>query len=114
MRGFRLNGWQRIGIVLSVVWAVVGPIYIEQEHEAYARDEARFSYRLCRDAQSSSADPSECSKDYDRTYEAFLGWKPSWGNWALLAFVPIVGGWLLMWGIVALVRWIRRGFRLST
>jgi hypothetical protein len=23
MRGFRLNGWQRIGIVLSVVWAMV-------------------------------------------------------------------------------------------
>jgi hypothetical protein len=22
MRGFRLNGWQRIGIVLSVVWAL--------------------------------------------------------------------------------------------
>jgi hypothetical protein len=23
MRGFRLNGWQRIGIVLSVLWAIV-------------------------------------------------------------------------------------------
>jgi hypothetical protein len=26
-RGFRLNGWQRIGIVLSVVWAIVGGLW---------------------------------------------------------------------------------------
>ena len=27
MRGLHLNGWQRIGIVLSVVWAIVGGLY---------------------------------------------------------------------------------------
>jgi hypothetical protein len=28
MRGFRLNGWQRIGIVLSVLWAIGAGVYL--------------------------------------------------------------------------------------
>ena len=27
MRGFRLSGWQRIGIVLSIVWAIAAWFY---------------------------------------------------------------------------------------
>ena len=27
MRRFRLKGWQRIGIVLSVIWLIVGPVW---------------------------------------------------------------------------------------
>ena len=27
MRGFLLNGWQRIGIVLSILWALIGGLW---------------------------------------------------------------------------------------
>ena len=39
MRGFRLNGWQRLGIVLSVLWLIVGTIW------AYAADQTTL---LCK------------------------------------------------------------------
>jgi hypothetical protein len=32
MRGLRLNGWQRIGIVLSVMWILVVGAMAFQEH----------------------------------------------------------------------------------
>ena len=30
MRGIRLNGWQRIGIILSIVWVFVGTWWAQQ------------------------------------------------------------------------------------
>jgi hypothetical protein len=34
-------------------------------------------------------------------------------NVAIVALAPIPIAWLLVWGLVALVRWIRRGFQPS-
>jgi hypothetical protein len=54
----RLNGWQRIGIVASVMWAIGAPIYLDHAAlndglEAFGR-----SYERCRDV--SSNDPDQC------------------------------------------------------
>jgi len=51
MRGFRLSGWQRIGIVLSVVWLVVGGIWGIK----LAVDPAWDFYRYCLDAPGADA-----------------------------------------------------------
>jgi hypothetical protein len=46
----RLNGWQRIGIVASVVWAIGGPIYVENATDNEALATFVRVHRACLDA----------------------------------------------------------------
>jgi hypothetical protein len=138
-RGFRLNGWQRIGIVLSVVWAVGATIYAH--HVAFASAEqlgdgvyhacfdVAFSRYLAECQREGGAAPSECPSAYSR-YDAALDscyarktqlmtaqLKGAWLGAMLEALVPIPIVWLLV-GLLAyvlagLVRWIRAGFNAS-
>src|SRR5262249_26892877 len=93
----RLNGWQRIGVVASVIWAIVGPIYAMTRDENYAREQASFSMRACYKAEH-----EDWLKQFDATYTVSRKITPSWGSWAILAVVPIVAAWLMAWGLVAL------------
>ena len=95
----RLNGWQRIGVVASVIWVIVGPIYVMTRDENYAREQASLSMRACYEAEH-----KDCLKQFDATYTAFRKITPGWGSWAILAFVPIVAAWLMALGLVALLR----------
>ena len=42
-RGFRLNGWQRIGIVASVAWAIGAWVYTSASFEQQAWSDFRDS-----------------------------------------------------------------------
>jgi hypothetical protein len=44
----RLNGWQRIGIVASVIWAFGAPIYMDSTAEGDADERFSRSYNSCR------------------------------------------------------------------
>jgi hypothetical protein len=57
----RLNGWQRIGIVASVVWAIGFPIYLDQAAQQEASRAFMISYNLCRDNPSN--DPNRCFEE---------------------------------------------------
>lgn len=87
----RLNGWQRIGVVLSVLWSlfVVGLAY------EYMKRGLIDPYDLL-------------LLDH---LTIFLGHPPRFVVvLAALAF-PIVGGWLLVYGIVWATKWVTRGFK---
>lgn len=71
MRKFNLGGWLRIGIVLSVIWIVIG---------------GSFGWNHAYDGGVSAA---------------------------VVAFGPLLVAWLALYGLVLLVRWIRRGFQAS-
>src|SRR5262249_29638213 len=70
MRGVRLNRWQRIGIVLSVLWAVVGGLwgYHLATQEAIATPLAH--YKSC--ISKPYYDDDECSHTSDEEYAAGL------------------------------------------
>jgi hypothetical protein len=101
-----LNGWQRIGVVASVLWAIVGPIYVMNKDIEHASKQASVSMHLCYEAGEKN-----CLEQFDATYAASRSTPRGWVGWAILAFVPIVAAWLLAWGLVALLRWIRAGFK---
>jgi len=97
MRQFRLNGWQRIGIVLSALWVLAGNIWIH--HVLLERDEA---YQSCLAAVTGRlfhcAAPDHIERDT-----------------LFFTYVPVPLAWLLVFNIVWTVGWSRRrGFQRST
>jgi hypothetical protein len=100
MRGFRLNGWQRIGIVLSVLWALSAVVWVP----TFLDHRAMKDFKVCIDVYT---DFSMCQRSLDRQL------KDTEANrtfiTAAVALAPVVISWLLI--IVATVRWVRRGFQ---
>jgi hypothetical protein len=107
MRGFRLNGWQRIGIVLSVVWVIGGGLWGNAIAIRDGGATAETEFGLCLDKPNHNYDA--CSQTFAKDYAKGVA-----GHWYAAAFiglVPIPIAWLLVYGLIALVRWIRRGFQ---
>ena len=117
MRTDGLNRWQRIGIVLSVFWAVGAAIY---EFDAIQRrDHAAFSAAFntannqCQAIQDSRpTNGIACSVEAGRIANAVP--KESLWNIAVASLVPILIAWLNAYVLLVLVRWIRAGFKRST
>jgi hypothetical protein len=108
----RLNGWQRIGVVASVVWILI-VLYAAWDGAAKkATSRYTTAYRECIEAPNSDWD--RCATltrpilEKHPPYKAFLEEDESYV--APLALLPVALGWLIAYGLVALVRWIRAGF----
>ena len=98
MRGVRLNGWQRIGIILSVLWVLVGAWLAQQA--VYAPVIAGHSKCL-----SLGVPPSICKVQLDAGIARKKEEIP--GAIAVFALAPIALIWLIIW----IARWVRRGFQ---
>ena len=105
MRGFHLNGWQRVGIVLSMLWAVVGGMWGDQIAIQKGGAIPIAHYKWCI-TQPDYDD--ECSATFDEEYAA--GVRGHWAFAAMAGLVPIPVAWLLVYIMAWTTRWIRRGF----
>jgi hypothetical protein len=105
----RLSGWQRIGIVLTVIWILVGGFWGNNIgiHEG---DWAGNSLSICYETHPD--DWTGCRSKFDRDFIQAV--KYHWYDAAIFAFVPIPIGRLGVYGLIALTQWVRRGFKSST
>ena len=107
MRGFRLNGWQRIGIVLSVLWAIAAGAYVWQGSRNLSYVYWRTYYH-CVFTPGNDENSCQAAKEQAETvpskYVSLL--LP-----VALAAIPVA--WLLVYIVVWTVRWVRRGFQLA-
>jgi hypothetical protein len=104
-----LNGWQRIGIVASICWIVIGGLWIRGNVFDDLAAPATAVYRNC------ISKPEYIIEDCDRKYDA--AWRPIADHWdriwyytAAYTLIPIPIVWLIVYGLVGLVRWIKAGF----
>jgi hypothetical protein len=106
----RPNGWQRIGIVLSVVWVLGDGLYQRDVDLTNAAWHLDFAYTVCAETktQRQDIDFKSCVDEADKNYGVFL--EGSWGNVVVLALVPVVAAWLLAYIIIRVGRWVRSGF----
>ena len=95
MRGLRLK---RIGIILSVLWVLVGAWLAQQA--VYAPVRAGHSKCI-----SLGVAPSICKAELDKGIARRKKELP--GAIAVFALAPIALVWLIIW----ILRWIRRGFQ---
>ena len=101
MRRFGLNGWQRIGVVLALVWMVIGGSWGWR----HAYDKADAEFRVCIAAVKSVADVQACR---DTRFRAIA--VPRGVSAAIVALAPLTVVGLLIYGLVWLGRRIKRAF----
>ena len=95
----RLIGWQRLGIIASVVWVVVGPSYFHLSREDNDRRIAGDRYRLCINQDWARKGGVEgCNKELRQALAI-----AHWSSWALLAFIPVALAWFMGWGLFSLI-----------
>jgi hypothetical protein len=101
----RLHGCARIGIVLSVVWAIIGGIWALN----WLYQPVYQNYAICQTLIS--ATPSDCLQLFQNQLAEARQRRVT--VVAVVGLGPIPIAWLLICALVALVRWIRRGFEPS-
>ena len=128
----KARGWQRIGIILSVIWFVgfggflwtksvdeiIAPYRYELEscHRVLDMDNDRLQYITDPDQRDKKLNDNfaklhKCEADAKQQWEST---RPDdrqvVAGVVAVDIVSIILGWLIVWGCVALVRWVRRGF----
>jgi hypothetical protein len=103
----RLNGWQRIGIVLSLLWTLCVSLWFLQ-HVSTVESPGIASVYLQRIAQPSAKLRGCRAKAEWFRDEARAEFRAGW-PWFARGRVLIM--WLLVYIVVWTLRWIRRGFK---
>jgi hypothetical protein len=103
----RLNGWQRIGIVLSILWIVGVLIYTWDSYRDMTARHDKLHYSCL-----FSLDTKVTKETCDEVYDVSQMVTASVSQEKLLrGLAPIPIAWLLVYIVVWTVRWIRRGFQ---
>jgi hypothetical protein len=121
-----MNGWQRIGVVLSVLWAIGGTFWgynigcheggdVDRDFEqcrqgAQNRYENQNQYQETRRYTPNDLikDLGECRSRYKRASRDATQTGSLYA--ALLALLPIPFAWFAVYKSVALIRGVREGF----
>ncbi len=101
----KLNRWQRIGVVISILWILGSAIYVRNAQVDVATSSAQYIQKMCLEMEGAQSE--DCSKEFHKNYVDFL--RPNWSDIALTAFAPVVLGWLLVLIIIRVFRWIKAG-----
>jgi hypothetical protein len=101
-----MNGWQRLGIVFSVLWLPVGFFWGSAWWVHQTGDPLVEMLKLCAGVINNSDIP-KCYRDFGPQYtEAVSG---HWWAGVAGAMVPIVLAWLLSWAVIRAGRWVTKG-----
>ena len=117
----RLNGWQRIGVVISFVWGAVtigvgANGYIDYFRWAELNAQMESKINACHE-NAKKEDDRQKRKALERRCglsDAQVGLvvtKPDLLELLALIFLPIVGGWIAAYLLVWVVKWVNAGFR---
>jgi hypothetical protein len=101
----RLNGWQRIGIILSVLWVIIGGFWTREIvfEELYAP--AKMVFGSCLESRSTK----DCDAEFQDWSRGVTDEKVNVIN-AIYTFTPLLLAWLLVYILMRLTRWVRAGF----
>jgi hypothetical protein len=105
----KLSGWKRLGIVITLAW-VAGTfgyafwVHIDEQRSFPAR-----VHDACLELTEGKS-KEDCTELYEKTRRKSADIPFPWPNPLTLALGPILPFWLAGWMLLALARWVRRGF----
>lgn len=103
MKRLRLNVWQRLGVVASILWMLGGGVWQRARYAAMAL----VHYRMTRDECAGSA--GDCLQAANVAADQVL--KESWPDVASFALTPVILAWALAYVTVWTGRWVLAGRR---
>jgi hypothetical protein len=103
----RLGGWQRLGIVVSVIW-IAGAAWSQHQTDLDEAMSAAASAKG-RCLATNPNDPAKCDAVADVIRE--LAMSDDKSSVALLAFGVPAMAWPTVYVVAAVARWVRVGFR---
>jgi len=113
----RLNGWVRLGIVLSTAWVLlVSYIYVDEllHHPSYAlRYHLDGYFGWVEDSEATKGAHAGSKAKGQEFSERYVLLKPTFSaaGYFKLTFFPVIVGWLGSYIIIWIFRWVREGFR---
>ena len=114
----RLNGWQRIGVILSVAWIIGGGLWRLGANREYAIRPIVYHMNIC-SAEYDVNDPNRSVQAYTKCMDRAMAVPPlqSDAETAVAAVVEtfaLLGlAWLLIYALVWIARCVRTGFKQS-
>ena len=111
LRSAAMNGWIRLGIVFTFVWAVAVFLYVRHLDTQGANEWFRMVYSSCSGAKAAAA-KEYANRDcvaFARESSAMMDSGPV--NAAIAALAPIPFIWLIGWLVFMVIRWAVRGFK---
>lgn len=106
-----LSGWQRWGILLSILWAIAAGVHQRSDDVEAADNYASFARRVCAEGKviKQIADLTSCDNAMAANRASWL--TESWANVSITALAPIPVFWLLIFITRYFVRAQVSGFR---
>ena len=106
-----LNGWLRLGIALSITWAIGAAIYQRNADLERADNFVKWSDRVCLGTKARKHDTNLSSCEKQLEANTATGLKGSYGNVAFMALAPIPVAWLAVFVLWNIGRGAVIGFR---
>jgi hypothetical protein len=112
----RLNGWQRLGVVFSVMWIILATVsyWIEiNSHPSFLSQStpwyiSSFLFEWIDDPEATAKERAENPTMAD----SFIFLRPTFTvvGFSSLVFAPVVASWLLSYLSIWTVEWVKSGF----
>jgi hypothetical protein len=109
----KLNGWQRIAIVVSVSWFLGSFVFLSHEQDQSWRDSIALTVDSCNTRYlqpPNSADLKGYQACLDRETPPYPTLARTWPDILVVGLIPIPLGWGFAYLVLFIVRWIRKGF----
>jgi hypothetical protein len=112
----RINGWNRLGIVLSAAWLLVASwAYFYELNNHPSELTAYFphaGYEWIHDLDATKMAHKASQQQGKDFSDRFVLLKPTFDTYGFLKFIltPIVASWLGIYVVLWIFRWVRRGF----
>ena len=105
----KLGMWQRLGIVLSVLWAFGACTYQRMTDIERANTFVDWSYKVCIESLNLDHifDYSSCLAQIPKDLAIWLD--GSWASVAVVAFLPIPVAWILAFVSLKTLQWVKQG-----
>ncbi|PPD56339.1 MAG: hypothetical protein CTY10_04605 [Methylotenera sp.] len=101
----KLNRWKRLGVVISVLWALGAAYYERSIQMESGRQILDLQYNACMETEKSTF--ASCWAEMDKDFDVWM--KPNWGNIAFIVFAPVMIAWILVFIIFRVYQWIKAG-----
>lgn len=113
----RINGWQRLGIVISVMWLVFSTWAYFYELRNYPSILAAYlphaGYEWIQDIEATKKAHEDAQQHGNDFSNRFILLKPMFDTYGFLKFIlsPLVICWFSVYLVLRTFLWVRRGFR---